>query len=236
MVSQVSRRFYMEARVELAEDGYAVTLDGRPVLTPSGTQVVILSSRLADAIACEWAEQKEEIVPTSMPLTQLAVTAIDRVGPGRAEVINNIARYGATDLLCYRAEAPADLVRQQEELWQPLLDWVAKTYGARLQVTFGIIHTVQEESALVALRAAVNRHNEFELTALAEMTQICSSVVIGLAVTAGHIAPETAFETSLLDETWQSEQWGSDFDAEARRAAIRSDLQSAARFIDLLRD
>jgi len=235
MISQVGQRFYKETQVELAEDGYAVTLDGRPIQTPSGAQLVILSSRLADAIAYEWAEQ-EEIVPTSMPLTQLAVTAIDRVGPGRAEVIHNVARYGATDLLCYRAEAPADLVQQQEELWQPLLDWVAETYGARLQVTSGVMHMVQEESALVALFAAVNRHNDFELTALAEMTQICSSVVIGLAVTYGHIPPEIAFETTLLDERWQSEQWGWDVDAEARRTTILSDLQSAARFVDLLRN
>ena len=45
-----------------------------------------------------------------------------------------VAAYGGTDLLCYRAEAPEELVRRQAEAWDPLLDWAADRYGARLAV------------------------------------------------------------------------------------------------------
>ena len=66
------KRFYKEASVAEAKGGFAITLDGRPIRTPSGRQVVIPSRELANAVAAEWAVQGETIDPVTMPLTRIA--------------------------------------------------------------------------------------------------------------------------------------------------------------------
>ena len=61
-----------------------------------------------------------------MPLTRLASTAQDRMPELRAAAIEEVVGYAGTDLLCYRAAAPLDLVARQQRVWQPLLDWVGR--------------------------------------------------------------------------------------------------------------
>ncbi len=51
--------------------------------------------------------------PARMPLTRLANAAIDAVADNRDAVIEEVAKYLGSDLVCYRAEAPAGLVERQ---------------------------------------------------------------------------------------------------------------------------
>ena len=73
------KRFYKEVGVAEAEGGFAITLDGKPIRTPSGRQVVIPSRALADAVAAEWAAQGETISPMTMPLTRIANSVVEGV-------------------------------------------------------------------------------------------------------------------------------------------------------------
>ena len=112
------KRFYKQVSVE---DG-AILLDGRPVRTPARAPLVLSSPALADAVADEWRAQGEDIDPRSMPLTGLANAAIDRVAPDPAAFARPLAAYAESDLLCYRADAPEELVERQAGAWDPLLD------------------------------------------------------------------------------------------------------------------
>ena len=98
--------------------------------------------RLAHAIAEEWQQAGRdkggEMCFSDTPLTRLAGTAQERIAPDPAPTVDAIARYGETDLLCYRAEAPRELIQRQSRMWQPWLDWVALTYDAPLRVATGI--------------------------------------------------------------------------------------------------
>ncbi len=132
------KRFYKKAAVAARDCTLSVLLDGRPIRTPGRNPLHLPTEALADAVAAEWAEQRETIEPSSMPLTQLASTALDRVAPQRAAIAAEIARYAETDLLCYHADNPADLVRRQHERWSPLLVWLDQEYGAKLLVTSAI--------------------------------------------------------------------------------------------------
>ena len=127
------KRNHRRATVIETEHGYGVALDGRPLSTPMRRTVAVPSRALAGAIAEEWQAQGDEVRPNSMPLTQLAVTALDRVAERREAVIDELAAYGSTELLCYRAEYPAELAHRQAEAWQPLagLDGAAVRCGAR---------------------------------------------------------------------------------------------------------
>ena len=48
------------------------------------------------------------------PLTRLAGTAQQRIAPDPAPTIDAIARYAESDMLCYRAETPEELVRPSD--------------------------------------------------------------------------------------------------------------------------
>jgi chaperone required for assembly of F1-ATPase len=228
------RRFFKEAMATAVAGGFTVTLDGKPVRTPGRSPLVVPTQALAQAIAAEWREQEGEIRPQALPLTRLANTAIDRVAAQRDAVIEEIARYGGTDLLCYRADQQIELAARQRRDWQPLLDWAAAEFGAPLRVTSGIRPVAQPEPSLTALRAAVAAHDAMRLAALHLATHACGSLVLGLALVAGRLDAARAFALSQLDESFQIEQWGEDAEQARRRAAIAADIAEAARFVLLL--
>lgn len=230
------KRFYTQARAAAAEDGHAIQLDGKPVKTPGGRHLVLPSLPLAEAVAAEWEEQSGQINPASMPLTQLASTALDRVGPERDHITAELLKYAGTDLLCYRAEIPADLAARQTERWQPLLDWAALALDAPLTVTHGLIAIAQPPQALAALEAAIARHDVWRLTAIQSAAAAMGSVVLALALGEGRIDAEQGFELSQLDETYQIELWGEDWEAADRRAQLKADIAAAARLLALLGD
>lgn len=233
------QRFYKTVAVEAVDGaknaaGFGVTLDGRRIKTPAKVEMILPGRGLAEAVAAEWDGQGEEVDPAAMPLTGLVWTALDLVRPGRARAIEDLAAYAAHDLLCYRAEAPTELVARQQELWQPLLEWAARTLDAPLNVTAGVISVAQPAASLSALRGAVESKDDFELTALSGAVTAAGSLVIGLALGAGRIDAAAAFEAAQLDENYQIERWGEDPEAVRRRAAIKADLEAAARLFELL--
>ena len=229
------KRFYRETGVTDADGGYAVTLDGRKVRTPAKAELVVPTRPLAEAIAAEWDEQVTEIRPHLMPMTQLASTAIDRVRTRRDGVIDEIAAYAETDMLCYRADSPVELAARQAKEWQPMLDWAANEYDAPLSVTEGVIPVPQPQGAVRALRAAVAGCDEFALSALYTLTMVSGSLVLALAVRDSAMDPEAASDASHLDEEWQAAVWGSDPHAEKRREQSRGEIVAAARFLAHLR-
>lgn len=228
-----ARRFYKEVTSGRQGDGYTVLLDGRAVKTPAKETLLLPSLALGEAVAAEWRSQEEHIQPDSMPLTRLACTAIDRVSPGRTGVVDQVSAYGATDLLCYRADGPLDLIDEQSAQWQPLLDWAADEISAPLMAGSGVVHIAQSEDALAALRRRVDTLTDFELTAVADLTQIMGSLVLALAVVCGRLSWRQAFDCSRLDEHWQNQRWGEDREAASRTETLSRDVEAAARFAEL---
>ncbi|MEE8272698.1 MAG: ATP12 family protein [Alphaproteobacteria bacterium] len=235
MKDRALRRFYKMADAAAAGGGFEIRLDGRPIRTPAKAALVVPAEALAAAIAAEWAAQGDPIDPASMPLTQLANAAIDRVMPDRDAVIAATGGYAEADLLCHRAERPAALAERQRTVWQPLLDWAAATYNAPLTVTIGVLPVAQPADGVAALHAAVAAHDDMALAALAHVTGLLGSVVLGLALSAGRIAVAEAFDAAHIDDVHQAERWGEDAEAAARLRLIRAEIDAAARFLDLLR-
>ena len=229
------KRVYKKVAVEAVDCGYRVTLDGKPLHTPARAPLVLPQRTLIEAIAAEWDAQIEKVQPETMPVMQLVSTAIDRVIPQRDRVAADTAGYAATDLVCYRAELPADLVARQHRTWQPLVDWVRREFDAPLTVTVGVMPRLQPAEALQALRRAVDGLDDLELTALQALTGVCGSLVIALALRGGFIDADQAWAASQLDETFQIEKWGEDAEAAKRRQALLTDIRDTARFLDLLR-
>jgi chaperone required for assembly of F1-ATPase len=230
------KRFYKDTAVDAGDGGFRVLLDGKPMRTPAKAVLVVPTQVLAEAIAAEWdgVPEKTEINAALLPLTRLAATGLDRVPGQRARVIDDTAKYAASDMLCYRATAPSSLVEQQIETWQPLLDWAAERFGARLAVASGTTFVTQPHAALAALRRAVAVHGDLALSALYNLTHIAGSVVIGLAISERNLPPDKAFLAAELDELYQVDRWGTDPIVTARHDGIRRDLDAGARFLALL--
>ncbi len=227
------KRFYRAVEVLDENGGFAVALDGKAVNTPGRARLILPTNGLADAVAGEWRSQGEQIEPHSMHLTRLANTALDRVAALRDQVIGEIAAYGATDLLCYRAGEPPELVERQSLSWQPLLDWVAERHGVGLEVTTGILPLTQPAASLARAGPAVAAFGDFALAALQRTVALGGSLVIGLALASGEIDGDTAWGCIDLDDAYQAERWGEDSEAVSRRAGLRAEIMAAADFIDL---
>ena len=229
------KRFYKEAKVTAAGDEFGVQLDGKPLLTPGKRALRVPSRALAEAIAAEWQGQGVTVKPLELPLTRLVSTALDRVEPRSADVIGEIAKYATTDLLCYRADEPRELIERQAQIWQPLLDWTEARFAAPLTVTQGVFPVAQDLATLAAIERAIAAHDSLQLVALHLATTVCGSVVLGLALLAERLSPEEAFAAAALDESFQIERWGEDAEQTQRRAALKEDIALAARFAALLR-
>lgn len=230
------KRFYRMATVVPVDQGFRVDLDGRAVRTPAGRPLLLPTLALARAIAKEWLAQSDKIRPQTMPITALAATAIDRVAPRRAAVIDAVLDYGGSDLLCYRADEPAALVARQQACWQPALDWVAERWGANLRVTSGIMPVQQPPEALAALRRAVEACDPLDLTALSAAVPLCGSLVLGLALVHGRLDAEQVCAAAHLDQAFQIERWGEDDALTAALGRLRAELMDAATFIALAHD
>lgn len=228
------KRFYKQVTVETVDGGHAIRLDGRGVKTPARADLILPTSALAHGVSAEWDAQAEDIDPRAMPLTGLSNAAIDRVAPDPAAFAATLAGYAETDLLCYRADSPAELVAHQAAAWDPLLDWATARYDVRFETVAGIIHKAQPAETVARLAAALAAHEPFPLAALNPLVTISGSLVIALAVAEGRLDVETAFAAACLDELWQVEQWGEDELGTRTREAHRKDFKAAARFLALL--
>ncbi|WP_313136750.1 ATP12 family chaperone protein [Paracoccus jeotgali] len=235
MTEWKARRFWKEATVAPCDGGWQVLLDGRPVLTPGKQPLRLPSHQLAEAVAAEWEAQGEVIAPLSMPLTRAANSAIEKVAPQFDAVADMLASYGATDLLCYRATAPAELVQAQAQAWDPLIDWAQDRYGIELTVTQGVMPVTQPAPTLAALRARLDPLTPFQLTGLHDLVTLPGSLILGLAVYEGRLDAEQAHGLARVDEDYQSSVWGADAEAASSAAGRLQAMRDAERLLQLLR-
>lgn len=229
------KRFYKDVTVVPGETGLEIQLDGRPVRTPARAPLSLPYARLAEAIAEEWRTQGDMIDPRSMPFTGLANGAIDQISPNRESFADGIARYGESDLLCYRADGPAELIAREAAAWDPLLDWARHRYDVAFHVTHGIIPVAQPAETLERLGAAVAALDPFTLAGLSTLVTLSGSLVCGLAIVEGGHDADAIWTAAEIDEAWEVEQWGEDAEAAARSARRRQEFAMAQAFCGMIR-
>lgn len=228
------KRFWKDAAAVPADGGHDIHLDGKPVRTPGRVPLSLPNPALAEAVAEEWRAVGEAIDPRAMPLTGLANAAIDRVAPDPAAFAAGLAKYGESDLLCYRADHPLELLLRQQAAWDPLLNWARGHYDVDPVTTTGVMHRSQSPETIAKLGEAVAARSPFELAALSPLVTVTGSLIAALALLEGAATPEDIWSAANLDEDWQVEHWGEDELARKARAARRADFDAGARFLSLL--
>jgi chaperone required for assembly of F1-ATPase len=227
------RRFYADAGVGEAYGGFTVTLDGKPIKTPSGRTVIVPARSLAETIAAEWNAQGEFIDPLTMPVTRFANSVVQGVVENVAAVSDDVAKYFGSDLLFYRAGHPEGLVAREAAHWDPILFWAAKTLGAHFMLAEGVMHVRQPESAIAAARGALPA-DPWAIAALHVITALTGSALLALALFHGVIDPDQAWAAAHVDEDWNAEKWGVDEEMAARRAAKLVDFNAVAAVLKAL--
>jgi chaperone required for assembly of F1-ATPase len=228
-----AKRFWTEVSLRQEGEGFAVLLDDRPVRTPLKAPLILPTEALAREVAAEWQAQSGTVRPATMPYTRTANSATDSVSRAFDAVAAMLSAYGGTDLLCYRATGPADLIARQAAGWDPLLDWAATALLAPLHSTAGVMHVDQPEDSLAVLDAAVRSLTPFQLAAFHDLVALSGSLVLALAVSRGRLTAEAAWQLSRIDETWQAEVWGADEEAAETAARKQGEFLQAARFFAL---
>jgi len=233
------KKFYRLASVKQDSDGfYTVALDGKPVKTPAGRRLATPVQKLAEEAALEWARQEKDIIPDTMPLTQLWTTAIDYIVQERATLEGKVLAYLNTDLLCYRAGEPPGIAQRQAASWDPWLGWFAQRYGAPLQTTTGLGALRQHQALHDKVRAEVAALDDMKFCVLQLVTALSGSLVLALAFTAGDAAPEQVFAAITVEETYKAEiyneaEHGSAPLQEKKDAALKRELAAARLFLEL---
>jgi chaperone required for assembly of F1-ATPase len=229
-------RFYKDVGVAPVDGGFVVTLDGRPTRTPGRKlPIVVPAAGIATTMAEEWAAQGERIDATTMPTVRLINSAIESgeelVPALRAEII----KFAGGDLMLYRAEAPRELVAEQEAVWDNALVSLARHFGVRFQPTVGIVHQEQPAATLSRLAEELESENLLVLTALVSITGLTGSGLLALGLWHKLFTPDHVWTAAHLDEDFQIGQWGQDEEAAYRRARRRIEFDAAVGVLGHLR-
>lgn len=228
------KRFYKDVSVTPASEsdkGFGVLLDGRRVRTPAKRELSLPNIDLAEALADEWRRQGASIAPGTMPLTRITNSAIDGVSESTTEVRSAILAYGGSDLVCYFADGPAELIERQQREWGVVHAWMRESFGVALRLANGIMPVEQPREVLEQLELALGSRTVLELAALHVITSSMGSLVLALAVLHGRLSAHEAWRLAHIDEDFQIEKWGQDGVAAERREAHWREVEAAGRIL-----
>ena len=228
------KRFYTSVTTGQTEAGYFVALDARRLKTPAKRDLDLPTQALATALAEEWDAQDEEISPAAMPVMRLVATAVDRVGDALDATVAGFVHYARSDLLLYRAEAPPQLVKHQDENWSPVLAWAKGRFDLAFTVTRGVLPVDQPADNKARLTKIAGR-DVFRVSGLAHGAALLGSAILTLALEAGEISAERAHALSNLDALFQIDEWGADAEAMERLEQIALDIQALNRYFSALK-
>ncbi|MGB7856603.1 MAG: ATP12 family protein [Pseudolabrys sp.] len=223
------KRFYETAHVG---DGGAILIDGKPIKTPARRILNAPTRELAEAIAGEWNSQIDVVDPARMPLTRLANVIIDAVSDAPRPVADEIEKYLRSDLVFYRAEAPAVLAEKEAHAWDPVLAWARDRFNARFVLAQGVMYVAQSRESVEALCSAIPTE-PWRLGAVSSITTLTGSGLLAVALAHQALDAGEVWSAAHVDEDWQMSQWGRDELALQRRAFREAEFRAAASVLTL---
>ncbi|MEL6789142.1 MAG: ATP12 family protein [Pseudomonadota bacterium] len=224
------KRFYEAVSLDTADGQWRLLLDGRAAKTPGRQALTASSEALANAMVREWSAQDTHIMFAAMPMTGYQMTVLDAAASEHDAWRVEINRFMASDLLCYRAESPVELVRRQNTIWDAALAALRAHFDITLKPVAGVMFLNQDPAALARAETVIATLDIPALLTARRLTELTGSAALGLL--GAHMRMEEAaiIEAAQLDETFQAEKWGLDSEAQARRAQIATEISDAMRF------
>lgn len=206
--------------------GLSITLDSRPLKTPTKHPLIIPRSKplLAAAIALEWSllrSTADALKSYLIPLTQLASRALDlEKGVGvvkREEIVEDLMRYLDTDtLLCFAPTTPSDgrktLRELQEEAARPVIAFLEGCVWSGVKLVpvdgdVGFAVGVQPAETRGVVKAWVEGLGAWELVGLERAVLASKSLLVAARLVA--------------EWSWGEKRWGVEEAAEAASVEVR---------------
>lgn len=233
------KRFYTSVTAENTGKGFRILLDGRPVKTMMKQDLLVPVSGLVPAVVAEWEDQKQKIVPDSMPLTQILNTMQDRISRERAAIMKHVMKYFDTDLLCYRADFPPELVQKQTQLRQPWIKWFEEKYHCKLLQTSGLTALKQDEAARMKIQKEIDGLSDLLFTVLQLTASLSGSLILSLALLSHAAAAREVFDCVFLEELlkeniYNADKYGKDPMQEKQQKSVLRDLEACALVIEMV--
>ncbi len=130
----------------------------------------------------------------------------------RAKIIQEQIEFAQADTVCFLAPYPMDLKKQQQEKWQPVIDWI-NAKGCDFTASCHLTVNSLSDRTKSFLKTRLQKLNDTALEAFCLMSGGCKSVILALSVLEGFLTPEQAFDLSVLEETFQNRFWSEDEEA-----------------------
>lgn len=214
------KRFYKKAAAAKSALGFEVQLDGKPARTPARNLLALPTTAAAELIAAEFEAMTEVVDPSRMPATRIANSAIDGVAQRMQEVRDEIVAYASSDLVCFRAGSPTELVDRQSKAWDPVIAWAKANLNARFVLTEGVMHVDQDPAAIQAVKEQIDSVSDpIALASLNVLTTISGSALMALMAMEQGTLIADIWDAATVDERWSAETWG--VDAEAAEQLLR---------------
>lgn len=230
------RRFWDKATYIKDDDGFRIYLDKQLLRLPQKSILTVSNETLAKRIVDEWQNagcKKGDIFSfDTLPITRIISTLIEKIKPDRKKYIDVLLPYVNGELLCYRAEKPKQLVNRQNQLWQPILQWIEEFLHITFRVTKGVMPIMQDKQTINKIKTYIMRLSDEELTFFAVIIPLLGSVVLSIAIFERKLSAQQGFEYAYLDEHIQSQIWGYDAEQQQRLNLIQKEINECVDYLE----
>ena len=213
---------------------FHLLLDNKKLTTPMKKELVLPSEILVNEVLREWDQNSDNINIDDLVFYGVLSTAIDKVIIEKDAYVNDIIDFINTDLICYRAESPNDLIALQNKSWNPILLLIEKYIDVKIKVFKGIMPSNQDQKVHTEIKKLISNLSDVQISVLHRITNLIGSIFLSLCILKKDLLKEDAFECSFLDELWQAKNWGHEEDASIKRNKIRLELNRLIHFVDCI--
>ena len=217
------------------KNSFDILLDKRILKTPMQKDLIFSNYKIAKETALEWDIDEKEINTENMVFYGLISTAIDKISNDKVSYIENVLGFINTDLICYRADGPNELVDLQNISWNPIISFIKKYIDVELKFFIGVMPSKQSLQIFNRLKTLINSFSDIEISALHRMTNLTGSIFISICILKGDVLKNEAFELSFLDELYQAKNWGIEEESLDKRDKIAKELNRIISFVELIR-
>jgi len=213
---------------------FHLLLDNKKLTTPMKKELVLPSEILVNEVLREWDQNSDNINIDDLVFYGVLSTAIDKVNLEKDAYVNDIIDFIDTDLICYRAESPNDLIALQNKSWNPILLLIEKYIDVKIKVFKGVMPSNQDQKVHTEIKKLISNLSDVQISVLHRITNLIGSIFLSLCILKKDLLKEDAFECSFLDELWQAKNWGHEEDASIKRNKIRLELNRLIHFVNCI--
>jgi len=229
------KKFWKKIEIrQSSSKNFYLLLDNKKLTTPMKKELVLPSEILVNEVLREWDQNSDNINIDDLVFYGVLSTAIDKVNLEKDAYVNDIIDFIDTDLICYRAESPNDLIALQNKSWNPILLLIEKYIDVKIKVFKGIMPSNQDQKVHTEIKKLISNLSDVQISVLHRITNLIGSIFLSLCILKKDLLKEDAFECSFLDELWQAKNWGHEEDASIKRNKIRLELNRLIHFVNCI--